>query len=46
MGAAACGVEYVRVPAPGFSQVRNAAMDAAGQYDALVFIDDDERPAG
>ncbi|MGW1497784.1 glycosyltransferase family 2 protein [Streptomyces mirabilis] len=45
MAAAACEVEYIRVPVPGFSQVRNAAMDAAGQYDALVFIDDDERPA-
>ena len=44
VAAAACGVEYRRVELPGFSQVRNAAMDAAQQHDALVFIDDDERP--
>lgn len=44
VAAAACRVEYRRVEQPGFSQVRNAAMDAAQQHDALVFIDDDERP--
>ncbi|MGW0206731.1 glycosyltransferase [Streptomyces sp. NPDC003233] len=42
--AAACGVAYRRVEKRGYSQVRNAAIDAAWQYDALVFIDDDERP--
>lgn len=42
--AAALGVHYRHVTARGFSQVRNAALDAAGQFDALVFIDDDELP--
>ncbi|WP_225097428.1 glycosyltransferase family 2 protein [Streptomyces sp. CoH27] len=40
----ACDVRYRRVAKRGYSQVRNAAIDAAQQYDALVFIDDDERP--
>ncbi|MET8801333.1 glycosyltransferase [Streptomyces sp. NPDC004546] len=35
---------YVRVPEPGYSRVRNAALDAAERHDALVFIDDDELP--
>lgn len=43
--AAACEVEYRRVETPGFSRVRNAAMEEAQRYDALVFIDDDERLA-
>jgi succinoglycan biosynthesis protein ExoM len=42
--ATACEVEYQQVRTPGFSQVRNAALDAAQDHDALVFIDDDERP--
>jgi glycosyltransferase involved in cell wall biosynthesis len=42
--AAACEVEYRRVETPGFSRVRDAAMEEAQRYDALVFIDDDERP--
>jgi hypothetical protein len=41
---AALGVRYRRVTARGFAQVRNAAMDAAHRFDALVFIDDDELP--
>jgi len=39
-----CGTSYVRVPTPGYSRVRNAALDAAEDHDALVFIDDDELP--
>lgn len=42
--AASMGVHYRHVTARGFSQVRNAALDAAGRFDALVFIDDDELP--
>ncbi|NGN65082.1 glycosyltransferase family 2 protein [Streptomyces sp. A7024] len=42
--AAGHGVEYVRVPERGFAQVRNAALDTAGDADVLVFIDDDEFP--
>lgn len=35
---------YVTEPTPGLAAVRNAAIDAAGDADALVFIDDDETP--
>ena len=33
--AAACEVEYRRVETPGFSRVRNAAMEEAQRYDTL-----------
>ncbi|MFC8258172.1 glycosyltransferase family 2 protein [Streptomyces sp. NPDC057291] len=33
-----------RVFRRGYSQVRNAALDMAAEYDALIFIDDDEIP--
>lgn len=39
------GVTYHREPARGLSAVRNRALDAAADADALVFIDDDETPA-
>ncbi|MEU9246918.1 glycosyltransferase [Streptomyces sp. NPDC048385] len=42
--AARHGVRCRRVPRRGFAQVRNAALDAAADHDALVFIDDDEIP--
>lgn len=42
--AAASGVEYMEVRTRGFAQVRNAALEAARPYDAVVFIDDDEMP--
>ncbi|WP_127360601.1 glycosyltransferase family 2 protein [Actinacidiphila soli] len=38
------GVTCQQVSDRGFAQVRNAALDLAAHYDALVFIDDDERP--
>lgn len=37
-------IRYVTQPTPGVSAARNAALDAAGDADLLVFIDDDERP--
>jgi succinoglycan biosynthesis protein ExoM len=36
---------YVPEPRPGIAAARNAALDAAGDVDALVFIDDDETPS-
>ncbi|MFD0282706.1 glycosyltransferase family 2 protein [Streptomyces lutosisoli] len=44
--AAAHGAHYRRVPCRGYSQVRNAALDMAAEYDVLIFIDDDEVPLG
>ncbi|MFJ9865193.1 glycosyltransferase family 2 protein [Streptomyces sp. NPDC101165] len=38
------GARYRRVPRRGYSQARNAALDMAAGYDALIFIDDDEIP--
>ncbi|BDZ45935.1 glycosyltransferase family 2 protein [Naasia aerilata] len=38
------GVEYVHAAEPGIAAARNVALDAAGDADLLVFIDDDERP--
>jgi succinoglycan biosynthesis protein ExoM len=37
-------VTYVVEPTPGIAAARNRALDEAGFADALVFIDDDERP--
>jgi succinoglycan biosynthesis protein ExoM len=42
---AARGVEYVVEPRPGIAAARNRALDEAGDAEALVFLDDDERPA-
>lgn len=39
------GVTYVHEPRPGIAAARNHALDAAGDADAIVFIDDDETPA-
>ncbi|WP_460445969.1 glycosyltransferase family 2 protein [Angustibacter aerolatus] len=41
---AADGVEYAHEPQPGIAAARNRALDAAGDAELLVFIDDDERP--
>lgn len=38
------GVRYRHAAQPGIAAARNAALDAAGDADLLVFIDDDERP--
>lgn len=38
-------VRYHHAAEPGIAAARNAALDAAGDADLLVFIDDDERPA-
>lgn len=38
------GVRYVHEPTPGIAAARNAGLDAAGDADAVVFIDDDEIP--
>src|SRR4051794_383875 len=38
------GVRYVHAAEPGIAAARNTALDAAGDADLLVFIDDDERP--
>lgn len=38
------GVRYLHAPTPGIAAARNAALDASGDADLLVFIDDDERP--
>ncbi len=35
-------VEYVHEPRPGIAAARNASLDAAGESDWLIFIDDDE----
>ncbi|MBF4617477.1 glycosyltransferase [Clavibacter sp. VKM Ac-2873] len=37
-------IAYVHEPTPGISAARNRALDAAGDADLLVFLDDDERP--
>ena len=37
-------VDYVVEPRPGIAAARNRALDAAGDTDLLVFLDDDERP--
>lgn len=37
-------VRYVHAADPGIAAARNVALDAAGDADLLVFIDDDERP--
>ncbi|AWF99173.1 glycosyltransferase family 2 protein [Clavibacter michiganensis] len=37
-------IAYVHEPTPGISAARNRALDAAGDDDLLVFLDDDERP--
>lgn len=39
-------VRYVHEPTPGIAAARNRAMDAAGDVEGLVFIDDDEKPVG
>ena len=36
------GVTYVHEPKPGIAAARNAALDAAAEADAIVFVDDDE----
>ncbi|SDQ68239.1 glycosyltransferase family 2 protein [Quadrisphaera sp. DSM 44207] len=43
---AASGVAatYAHEPRPGIAAARNRALDEAGDAEALVFIDDDERP--
>lgn len=38
-------VHYEHEPTPGIAAARNRALDAAGDVDVLVFIDDDERPS-
>ena len=38
------GVRYVCEPVPGIAAARNRALDESRASDALVFIDDDERP--
>jgi hypothetical protein len=37
-------VTYVPEPSPGIAAARNAAIEAAAGADAIVFLDDDERP--
>jgi succinoglycan biosynthesis protein ExoM len=37
-------VRFVHEPEPGIPAARNRALDESGGADALVFIDDDERP--
>ncbi|WP_035874501.1 glycosyltransferase family 2 protein [Cryobacterium sp. MLB-32] len=37
-------VHYMHEPTPGIAAARNRALDEAGDFDLLVFIDDDERP--
>lgn len=44
VGEAGVVVTYEHEPVPGISAARNRALDAAKDYDLLVFIDDDERP--
>jgi succinoglycan biosynthesis protein ExoM len=43
---ASVSVIYENETTPGISAARNRALDTAGEVDLLVFIDDDERPAG
>jgi glycosyltransferase involved in cell wall biosynthesis len=38
------GVTYVPEARPGIAAARNAAIEAAAGADAIVFLDDDERP--
>jgi succinoglycan biosynthesis protein ExoM len=38
-------IRYVHEMAPGIASARNRALDEAGEFELLVFIDDDERPA-
>ncbi|WP_394278171.1 glycosyltransferase family 2 protein [Microbacterium sp.] len=40
------GVTGVHERAPGVAAARNRALDEGGDHDVLVFIDDDESPAG
>lgn len=44
VAADASGSQYIYVPKPGFTEVRNAALEAARNHDFLIFIDDDECP--
>lgn len=37
-------VRYVHQPVPGIAAARNAALDAAQDLDAIVFVDDDDLP--
>lgn len=37
-------LHYVCQPEPGIAAARNAALDAAGEVDAVLFLDDDEWP--
>ena len=37
-------VRYVHEPRAGIAAARNRALDEAGGFDVLVFVDDDERP--
>lgn len=37
-------VRYVCEPTPGIAAARNRALDESGDAQALIFIDDDERP--
>lgn len=39
------GTEYVHEPRPGVSAARNTAVAAAGDAEALIFLDDDTVPA-
>lgn len=41
---AGSGVGYLHEPRPGIAAARNAALAAGADFDALIFIDDDERP--
>jgi len=38
-------VRYVHEPRPGLAAVRNRLLDESRDFDALAFIDDDEKPA-
>lgn len=38
------GVRYVCEPTPGIAAARNRALDESADAQALIFIDDDERP--
>jgi succinoglycan biosynthesis protein ExoM len=40
------GVSAVNEATPGVAAARNRALDESGDHDVLVFIDDDESPAG
>jgi len=43
-GSGASRVRYVHEPRAGIAAARNRALDEAGGFDVLVFVDDDERP--